>query len=215
MNDDQYLKNMSKRKKSSLEAELDDDTAAKAKKIEKKNYSKVKNARKKLQKAEAVHKDTTQEIKKQNEKLEGVRHSKIAEEAERAREIAITLENEKSAVNPFSGVQSKFQQMKSKTGGGGGNIRKMTHDNEGDDNNEATMSSEMNLADDEGATKEEKETNDELRKMYKTMRSIKKETKVQSRDSKKQKSKLVDIMKTTEDTKKSVKKTNEMVEKDL
>lgn len=212
---DPYTSEMKAHKQSSLEAELDNDTANKAKEIEQQNYKKAHAARKKLQEAEAVHKQTTKELELQNEKLENVKHSKIAEEADKARENAIKFENEKNAFNPLSGAACAFKQFKSDMNDG--KVRRMSHDNNdvgiGMEASEDSVT-HAELKDNSNATKEEKTTNDELRKMLKSLKNIKKENKIQSMHSKKQESNLTEILKTSEDAKKSVKKTENMLKKD-
>lgn len=193
MRDPYDLKKASK-KKSSTASKLDEDAAKEAEKVREGTYRRARAARKRLQAAEVQQRGTTDETKKQNEKLDNVMKGthRTLEQTEEAKKKATDLQYAANAFDIFAPTKAACAKWKNE---------KSTAEPE---SKESEISEEEISA--EAASEKEKEasgekdeddkTAEELRKMYKTVKHMKKETKIQSREGRKQKSKLKKLLKT-------------------
>lgn len=211
-----YDINKAVEQKTALMEEISDEAVQEAKEIEEANYKKAKKARKELEKAEQKQKMTTEEIRKQNEKLAHGKKSAIGtlKGAEKAKAQAIALEEEKNAFDILAPAKSKVKRWNAKDTKGLGEAENM----ESRDKKEMTSKSaekEEKLGDLGGELSEEAKANEELGKIFKSVKRINKETDVQKGENKKEETNLQDIMKVSKRAKKSTKEADEKLQKNL
>lgn len=218
MDDPYNIEDIDQQNKPKIEQEIDEE-AKKAEEIERGTHQKTKLARKKLEKAEQKQKLTTDEMRRQNEKLEEARQSafKTYENAEEANRKVTELEKERSGLGMFASARAKISNW----AGGDAAARRDVEEMKGrtfeDGSSEAQPASTK--IEEKGKVNEgvkgEKETNEELERILKTVKNINKETEIQSKEGKKEETRLKDIMKTTKYAEDPAKKATEKLEKDV
>lgn len=181
-----------------------------AREIEKNNKKKAKSARLRLEKAAEVQKSTIDELKKQNEGLEYAKNDAITtfNNSNTARKKANELLNEKSIFTFAPKTRTWFDNWKENPTAAKSDIKKMKNTRSTRKHNK----DESKHVEVKGNTKEELETNLELKKLYDVTLKINKQTEEQKRESTKQKTKLNDLIKTSKYAQKELEQTGKKLD---
>ena len=185
--------------KSNLQKTVDKETEEVAKAIEKKTFKKTKSARKKLEAAANLQKNTTNRMRMTNENLEEAKKSslKTYKNSKEARKQATTLTNEQNVLNPFAKLKTNFETWNEDDANADADIEKFENRKDfdyDDPNNQKNHASMFGIV----GINEEEETNQELVKILSLVEGIEKETKIQKNESKKQKTNLEEIQAASE-----------------
>lgn len=204
-----------KSKKSEVVQELDKEIKRKAEGMERESSRKAKSARLKLEKAEERQKRTTDEMRRQNEKLENARQNafSVYEHAGEAEKQAVTLDKDENAFDPLASTKIKYVNWANQDVQADEDVRRMK---------ERTFEGEPQEVSGEESFKQngeyvegEKKTNKELFKILKSVKNITRETDIQSKEGQTQETKLKDILKTGDYAGKKIKKADERLKDNL
>lgn len=216
MADPYNINDINQQSKNEIEQEIDEE-AKKAEKIERDNLQKSKLARKKLEKAEQKQKLTTDEMRRQNEKLENARQSafRTYENAEEANRKVTELEKERSGFGMFASARAKVSNWAGEDAAARRDVEEMMN-RTFEEGKEGTDTQSMSIKiDEKEEVKGEGKTNEELKRILKAAKNINKETEIQSKEGKKEETRLKDILKTTKYAEDPAKKATEKLEKDV
>lgn len=219
---DQALKQKTKSKEgSTLQDEIDQEIVKEAERTEEMNYKKAKAARMRLEKSAEVQKGTTEEMKRQGEKITHAKKSalKVHKNAEDASQLADSIERESHMFNigvPFLGRIKKWWSKDKKEEKEIEAVQNSVNAEDADPEKGASEESETPRE----QTGEEyipgqHKTDSELFKILHSVKKINKEASVQSKEASKQKVDLYDINKINEYSKKKVDKTDYKLKKGM
>lgn len=205
-----------KTKKSEVAEELDKKIEQRAEGIERESREKAKAARLKLEKAEEMQKNTTDTVRRQNEKLENARQNafSVYEHAGEAEKQAVTIDKEASAFDPLAAAKIKYVNWANQDQQADEDVERMK--NRTFESKEPQEVSETGSFKQDGEyVKGEKETNKELFKILKSVKSIARETDIQTKEGQTQETKLKDILKTSDYAGKKIKKADDRLKDNL
>lgn len=207
---------------SSLQEEVDQEIKKEAERVEAVNHKKAKEARMKLEKSAQTQKGTTDEMRRQGEKITSAKKSalKVHSNADEANKLADNIEKESHMFNfgvPFLGrIKKWWARDKNEER----EIEKIGNEDkdEGNDKEESGYESEeYKDVENEGSEyiAGQHKTDAELYKILHSVKKINKEAESQSKLAKKQTVDLQDINKVNEYSKKKVDKADENLKKGL
>lgn len=194
-----------KDKKSDAERKLEEEE----KEIKEDNLKSAKAARMKLEGAHLKQKAITDEIKRQNEKLEVARQAgfNVYDQGNEAGRKAIDLEKNSNPLDFLAGAKGKYSKWSNEDQNERAEIENMKKTKE--EHVEAGANPSLHSGGNDS------ETTEELKKILLNTKNIARETEAQSMEGKKQETKLNQIYTTGKYAEENVKKTDERLKKDL
>lgn len=197
-------------KQTGLMEEIEEEAERQTEKIEEENRQKTWEARKSLEKAAQKHRMTTEEMQRQNETLENARKEGFAtyKHAEKAKAQAAELEHRENAFDVLASAKVKGAQWMGRDRAAEADVEQMEQRKFSEDEEPSSQQMERVSGEAEGTDKN-------LQAILKNVRDIRKESARQSKETKKQETRLGDIMKTSEYAKKAAKDADERLRKNL